>query len=160
MNDRIIKFRCWFWDGIDSSKGAMISGQEAFSENYIHFTKDGKLKPTDNCTFLMQFTGLKDKNGKEGYFDCDIWEIKNYKYDVKWGAGFRNCTWDLRFVLHQGLLEVEYELINAPEDLTFISLKTIFNLPNKNGKRLYVDDNRQNLEIISSIHEHPDLLKQ
>ena len=102
-----------------------------------------------------QYTSLKDKNGKEGYFDSDIWQIKNYEYSVSWCDGFSNKKCDLQFILKQGLLEITYELINPPEELKRITLSTIFNLPNKNGKRIFVDRNRQNLEIIGTVHGMP-----
>lgn len=102
---------------------------------------------------LEQYTGLKDKNGVKGFFDSDIWEIKDFKYNVKWCDGFQTKSCDLKFILKKGLLQVEYELIDPPEDLTRITLNTIFNLENKNGKRIFVDDNRKKLEIIGTIHE-------
>lgn len=105
------------------------------------------------------FTGLKDKNGKEGYFDSDIWEIKNYEYRVVSGIGWIRKTIDLKFILKRGLLKVEYEIINKPESLQTISLDTIFNLPLESGKRLYTDDNRQKLEIIGNKQENPELPK-
>lgn len=106
------------------------------------------------------YTGLKDKNGKEGYFNSDIWEIKNYEYRVSWNCGFKVQVCDLRFILKEGLLETEYELIGSYEGLDYLGLKTIFNLPLESGSRIYVDNNRQNLEIIGTIHENPELLKK
>jgi uncharacterized phage protein (TIGR01671 family) len=64
--NREIKFRCFFYDGLDYKTGSMISFNEAMSENYVDWD-DAELKPIDACTILMQYTGLKDKNGKEIY---------------------------------------------------------------------------------------------
>lgn len=108
---------------------------------------------------IMQNTGLKDKNGKEGFFDSDVWEIKGYEYRVKWCNGYKRQECDLRFILKQGLLAVEWELINPPKDLDHITLSTIFNLKLASGKRMFVDENRQKLEIIGNIYENPELLE-
>lgn len=119
----------------------------------------------DGSVFML-YTGLKDKNDKEGYFDSDIWQLKDYEYrvvatrDRKGNEVMRTTKKiDLKFILKQGLLRVEYDIINKPPDLDVISLNVIFNLKNKEGKRIFVDKYRHNLEIIGNIYENPELLK-
>ena len=79
---RTIKFRAWEENGKN-----MIHSEEL---------KDHLLGDlTDNLPYiLMQFTGLKDKNGKEMYegdileFDKREWgNDKSNKFEVKWDKG-------------------------------------------------------------------------
>lgn len=62
---REIKFRLWIED-----QNLMIDGDSLAFEEYEPLcqllTQDG----------IMQYTGLKDKNGTEIYSDCDIFKFK------------------------------------------------------------------------------------
>ena len=69
---RKLKFDIIFWDSINPKTIEHISIEEAYSENYIEF-KNNTIIPTDECTIVRQFTGLKDKNGKEIY-EGDVME--------------------------------------------------------------------------------------
>lgn len=147
---REIKFRVW--DKKEKEMLGEFTTEDFFGGGEMMYNSH------NNCEFL-QFTGLTDKNGIEGYFDSSIWEIKNYEWSEESNMGgyyTRHC--DLRFILHQGLLSVEYELINPPKGLTYITLAVIFNLETATGKRLYIDSYRQSLEIIGNIYENPELL--
>jgi hypothetical protein len=63
---REIKFRAWFHDPEEPICGEMADMAFCIEEDLIQF-KGNAIEPTDGCTILMQYTGLKDKNGKEIY---------------------------------------------------------------------------------------------
>ena len=56
---RTLKFRTWFYDGEDLANGMMYQGEKSFRENLIDW-ENNILAPTDECTILMQYTGLKE----------------------------------------------------------------------------------------------------
>lgn len=69
-NMRSIKFRAW--DKVGKKMYYDVTPYSAASNTIL---KDGGI--------LMQFTGLEDKNGKEGYFG-DIVEDEGDRYIVDW----------------------------------------------------------------------------
>lgn len=80
---REIKFDIIFWDGSDPKTIEHLTLEEAVREDYVKFHP---LKGHDECIIIRQFTGLKDKNGKEIYkgdiVTCEICERENYdEYD-------------------------------------------------------------------------------
>ena len=126
------KFRAWdkelqkmvyadFWD-------RNWYGTPQNDENGCH-TMYSKNTIKYNCE-LMQFTGLKDKNGKE----CYEGDIIRYKY------------YNLGEIL-TGIAKVEWD--NGAYFLTEINIKR--NYP------MYLAD--LSFEIIGNIHQNPELLK-
>ncbi len=80
----------------------------------------------------LEYTGLKDKNGKEIY-EGDIVRIKQYNYDSEW----RLCTLTL------------VSPITFTSDCQFFPTKLVNN-------RLWEPDT----EVIGNIYENPELLEK
>ena len=98
---REIKFRVWDWKEYTYSDKLYYNGIESHSEVYQNFSKIGflfysKAEIAEKC-IIQQFTGLKDKNGKEIY-EGDIVEgsgdttFSKGRYEITFGSygiGFR-----------------------------------------------------------------------
>jgi len=102
---REIKFRAWdkvLYDTVKRSRMFEVYGLN-ISTNYVSAYKetgDEVVHDLRDC-ILMQFTGLKDKNGKEIYesdyiktpagFGLVIWDKC---YWIQWEGGGRTTLWD------------------------------------------------------------------
>lgn len=137
---RPIKFRCFFYDGKDYSTGRMITALESFNENYIEFTEDGELIPTDDCTIMIHFTGLHDKNGKEIY-EGDVCQITLRK---KYGHQLDGVPAKVGVV--------EFSRICLRKD-TLYCFDT-FHINERSIEYLI----GQELEVIGNIYENPELV--
>lgn len=131
---REIKFRAW--DGSRMNRlGMSLDGV------------DGSLTAIDSNTTLMQYTGLKDKNGVEIY-EGDIVEIthpSSYHHSEKSHFYITTDTSAWGF-------ETNWEYIDGYETSTHI-MDSIW------------DDEKgwigfRNIEVIGNIYENPDLLKE
>jgi len=125
-----IKFRAW-----DKTRKQMYVGDELdsiYHNGIIMIVTDNNdwiVMPEDYE--LMQYTGLKDKNGKEIY-EGDIVRIKQYNYDSEW----RLCTLTI------------VSPITFTSDCQFFPTKLVNN-------RLWEPDT----EVIGNIYENPELLE-
>lgn len=91
---REIKFRVWFPAGTDTGDGEIEKGQMCYDLAFEEYEPiNDLLRGVDH---LMQYTGLKDKNGTEVY-DGDILHMKDgtrNPYVVVWAEVFTG--WGLR----------------------------------------------------------------
>lgn len=118
------KFRAW---DEDSQK---MNGNV---EIYINKDKTIEVRSKDDKTIVMQFTGLKDKNGKEIYEG----DIINYKYS-------RHTS--TQFVVKYNEFQATFVVVDNHNDLvyTFRELADYIQL--------------NSLEVIGNIYENKELL--
>lgn len=122
---REIKFRVW-------DKTA-----DKFRDLMVYDVKNGKVVvrfPIETLKKgeyqLEQYTGLKDKNGKEIY-EGDIAKFKNFNNKLMVG--------EIKYSTEDAMFRLEYTNNSGYQDWDYAS--------------------RFNLEIIGNIHENPELLE-
>lgn len=157
---REIKFRAWDKEEeIMFNVGAIAWSHNVFNtSNYVfgsnpHCYENKCQSPkhlNEECKF-MQYTGLKDKNGKEIY-EGDILSYKHIKYT--------DCS-------KEDIEEIEEEVLIGL--ITYRPLASIIKpysenvmclgYDNVNKECLVIDLESEELEVIGNIYENPELLK-
>lgn len=150
---RIIKFRAW-----DKEKKKFFTPTyEAYKGNLedLHLSLNGRLHlrtlenpVTDESQFpdrfiLMQYTGLKDKNGKEIY-EGDILKLNGGAEDMYEAVGFQNGC----FVLEASWIE---------DNTSFPELKYYTLFANLEDNKTFKDCILT--EVAGNIYENPKLIK-
>ena len=132
MNNRIYKFRAWDnynklfrYCELEKGKIVVLGIQELNEKNLDQW---------------QQFTGLKDKNGKNIY-EGDIVKAQTQKDEDENVYRFLKVVWNNEFM--------RYEFENAAEDKWFLY----------NDCGYGDDDELATPEIIGNIYESPELLK-
>jgi uncharacterized phage protein (TIGR01671 family) len=127
---RELKFDIIFWDGFDHKTIEHVLLQQAISEDYVIFD-DNIMKPFDECTIIREYTGLKDKNGKEIY-ESDV---------VKMGEYICQVIWDKHFA-------------------SFCLSRNGWMYDHFFGEAIAIFDDKADCEVIGNIYENSDLLKE
>lgn len=134
---RIIKFRAW-----DKRKNKGCDTKEMLYDAQNHnLWRDFVDYP--EIYELMEFTGLKDKDGREIYEGDVIDSCYYYDYEEPWG-GQNSALDDFRG-------KIEYDNENA---CFYIKAQTL-----QSGKKLFNQIELKETKIIGNIHENPELLK-
>jgi len=108
-----------------------------------------KKTPADKC-ILLEFTGLKDKNGNK-IFEGDVVE---YEFD---GTNLYSiCGSTIKENIIQRVSEVKYQ--GTKYVLYNKNFGGYIDMDNINNS--FIGDRSINLEIIGNIHENPELLRE
>lgn len=132
---REIKFRCW-----DKELEKYLDQEIFITSKGIIFDEIGGY--TKDSIIIEQYTGLKDKNGKEIY-EGDILTSTIYPYKNDYGN-----------MLYVGI--VEYEPPSFYRTYHLVD-KTRRGISNGIGEPL---EYTESLEVIGNIHENPELLEE
>lgn len=149
--EREIKFKVWhrnrkemfwydlMWGNVHAMGGGWL-GVLPIGEERDYGWRDNRIAVDPNDCDILQFTGLKDKNGKEIY-EGDILRIHNAEEDD--GENYKYSTIEFK----NGAFKVEYDF--GDYDMTAI------------GWAIDIWDNQKiTCEIIGNIYETPELLNR
>lgn len=141
--DREIKFRIWNGEEIHDVEmldliGDMASLYRTLKNEFIPYGNNERGK-------LMQYTGLKDKNGKEIYFN----DIVKFKFENE-NVFYKGTATVVETMTGGAGILYDYSDINNKEVWAVIKGGVI--------EDIWQDDDLWTFEVIGNIHEHPQLL--
>ena len=137
---REIKFRAWDKESKEMFRVIMLAGDTNDRDNLLVSGRGGTIQGA----ILMQYTGLKDKNGKEIY-EGDILKLEGGGEPCLGSVGFeRGC-----FTFNALWLNKEKEYMPELYRYTFFA--------ELDKGKLFKDCIV--VEIIGNIHENPELIK-
>jgi len=131
---RKIKFRVW-----DKKEKKMYLAKEA--GKYIVIS-GGRWQGINKDFILMQYTGLKDKNGKEIYEGDLLRETHPNLPWAKKGQMLLECLWDEKYA---GFYLISRRVIGDEMEV---------------GTRWAVKAQNKHAEVIGNIYENPELLAE
>ena len=106
---REIKYKVFFYDGEDNSTGEFLSIEQAMKDGIVWFDMHS-LKCDENCSVILEFTGLKDKNGKD-VFEGDVLKGNSGRFhEVVWQGSswcMKNNFFGIMLIKHTILLGFE-----------------------------------------------------
>lgn len=154
---RVIKFRAWIRDDCEfegPGEFKMISGDTLAFEEYRPLVDH--LEDVEGYKYLMQFTGLHDKNGKE------IYEGDVFKKPVKINQSLHGHWAIYEFLIKNGLTIVSYirseKDTGIPRGYLASPYLDEFDVDTKTimfATQVTLND----CEIIGNIYQNPELTK-
>jgi len=154
MNQREIKFRAW-----DKIRNLMITSKHWSVGFGGEIRPQGREEYNHNEFILMQFTGLKDKNGKEIY-EGDIVDILDEGFwepictEDEYGLNLCGCTDGIytrtKVCFDYGSFTFEHE----GDDIDMNKWASV----GDGTENLHPQERNPNFEIIGNIYENNDLL--
>lgn len=151
---RELKFRIWikdeerYYDELDEESYLIMPNGNVIYTSEAHEQNDEWFRDTINATnnvIVEQYTGLKDKNGKEIYTGDIVEALIDGVWAIDNSLSFGKVKWKL---------EVIYN------DIRFMDVFRVIGSKSAPDRIYYLFDKElSELEVIGNIHENPELLE-